>query len=504
MVKTDRNIIRGLLILSYVFVISILLFLISTIFNYFNTGADRSKMLHINIKKTDKYLPKITWKENGNEGRFMDSQTLLDIENDYLDAWHVRHIAYKTNKILSIDDYYTENAQKSILHFIEKHITNDITIESTTLEHHPDILFFSEDGQLVVLEDKNILEYKKMYVGNKLVTEDTEVANYKIILLLEDGFWRIRHFVKEKTTSYNKKSTPVSSPFLNIRGINYYPQKTPWNMFGEQFDIDVINRDFEIIRDACLNSIRVFVPYVDFGKAKVKKDKLDKLTQVLDSAEKNGLKVILTLFDFYGNYEVLDWTLNHRHAESIVTALKDHEALLAWDIKNEPNLDFKSRGKNDVIAWLKHMIYLIKSIDTTHPITIGWSDAESATILKDDVDFVSFHYYEDLENFESIYQTLQQKITDRPIVLGEFGISSYSGLWKPFGGSEEDQAAYYQEMQKVIKKHHIPFMSWTLYDFKKIPAGVVGTRPWRTNPQKEFGFINLNGDKKASFKFIAE
>ncbi|MFK8058769.1 MAG: glycoside hydrolase family 2 TIM barrel-domain containing protein, partial [Polaribacter sp.] len=216
-----------------------------------------------------------------------------------------------------------------------------------------------------------------------------------------------------------------------------------------------------------------------------------------------GLKVVVTLFDFYGNYNLLDWTLNHRHAEKIVEKFKNHKAILAWDVKNEPNLDFDSRGKENVTVWLSFMIDLIKSIDTKHPVTIGWSNIKSATILKEKVDFVSFHYYEDIENFESEYLALKSKIKDKPIILQEFGVSSYGGLWRPFVSSNEDQANYHQEIQKVLTKNSIPFMSWTLYDFDKIPKEVLGRLPWRTNPQKKFGFISSTGIKKPAFKYIS-
>lgn len=504
MVKIDMNIIRSLIILSYTLIISVLIFLISSSFSYLNTGADRSKLLHTEVRKLDQYLPKTTWKSDGNEGRFVDPQTLGEIENDYLDAWYVRHVAYKTNKVVGIDDYYTDNARKNIFHFIEQHKKNNISIESTTIEHHPDILFFSEDGQLIVLEDKNVIEYKKVYERKKLISEITEVSTYKMILLLEDGFWRIRHLVKENTKILEENNTRDTINPLKIKGINYYPQATPWDMFGNKFDIEIIKKDFEIIKNAGLNTIRIFIPYEDFGKAKVKEDKLKKLKLVLDSAETANIDVMVTLFDFYGNYDVLDWTLNHRHIEKIVSEFKNHKAILAWDVKNEPNLDFKSRGKKNVISWLKSMISIIKSIDTKHPITIGWSDAESAPILQENIDFVSFHYYKELNNFESEFLALKEKIKDRPIVLGEFGISSYGGIWKPFSGSEKKQALYFKKMQEVIKKHTIPFISWTLYDFNKIPASVVGKRPWRVYPQKKFGFINKDGLKKPSFAHISE
>ena len=91
---------------------------ISALFSYLNTGADRSKMLHTEIRKVEQYIPKVAWEPLQNEGRAMDNQTLNALENDYLDAWYVKQVAYRTNKTAGIKDYYTDSARKNILDFI--------------------------------------------------------------------------------------------------------------------------------------------------------------------------------------------------------------------------------------------------------------------------------------------------------------------------------------------------------------------------------------------------
>lgn len=502
MVKLNRQIIRVLVITFYILIIALIISGLSALFAYLNTGADRSTILHTEIKKIDQYLPKVMWSELNNEGRPMDDVTLKKIEHDYLDAWYVKHIANKTNLKNGIEDFYTDNARENLYKFIDLNLSKNITIESTTLEHHPTLEFFSEDGQLAVITDKNVIEYKRIFKDESLQLETTEISTYKIILLLEDGFWRIRHFIKEKTEDYVPEINQIPTEKLDIKGINYYPQDTPWNMFGDVFSEDIIEKDFRLIKDAGLNTVRLFIPYETFGKAAVFNDKLDRLKQTLVLAEKQNIKVVLTLFDFYGDYRVLDWTLNMRHAETIVSELKKYNSLLAWDIKNEPNLDFDSRGETQVIAWLNTMVTFIKSIDDSHPVTIGWSNSKSATLLKDKVDFVSFHYYDNLNDLNSALKSLKEKIKSKPIVLGEFGMSSYNGFWKPFGNSEKDQADYHKKAQEIIAENNLQFMSWTLYDFKEIPKEVVGRLPWRKNIQKRFGFINQSGAKKEAFEFI--
>jgi hypothetical protein len=504
MVKMNKNLLRSALIISYVIIIAVIIGGISSLFSYLNTGADRSSILHTEIQKIDQYIPTVVWAPLHNEGRPMDEQTLARLENNYLDAWYIKQVAYKANAIEGVEDYYTENARKNLYETIAYNEAGGITIEGTTLEHHPTLDFFSEDGQLAVLTDHDVVEYKRMYKDNILVLETKEVSTYKVMFLLEDGFWRIRHIIKETTNAYTEKEDATTLKEVVINGINYYPQATPWDMFGDGFDAEIISDDFKIIQDAGLQSIRIFVPYDDFGKANVQADKLKKLEQTLDIAEHYNLKVMVTLFDFYGDYSVLDWTLNRRHAQTIVYKLKDHAALYGWDIKNEPNLDFESRGKEQVIAWLDMMTDFVKSTDTQHPVTIGWSNAESAPILKDQVDVVSFHFYEDLDILEEVYISLKKQIPQKPIVMSEFGISSYKGLWNPLGNSEKEQATYHKKAQDILTKNKISFMSWTLYDFVEIPKEVVGRLPWRKNNQKQFGFIDEEGDEKPAFQYMSK
>ncbi|PIB33625.1 glycosyl hydrolase family 5 [Gaetbulibacter sp. 5U11] len=502
MVGLNKNILRTILIISYIMIVALIISGISGLFSYLNTGADRSTMLHTEIQKIEQYAPKLIWEPLQNEGRPMDNENLNALQNDYLDAWYVKQVAYKTNKTAGIKDYYTDSARENLYSFIELNKAENTTIEATTLNHNPTLEFFSEDGQLAVVTDRDVVEYKRVFKAEKLVLETTETSTYKMVFLLEDGFWRIRHLVKESTKPYLPEIAKIETDSLVIKGINYYPKATPWNMFGDAFAKDTIANDFKIIKNAGLNSVRIFVQYDDFGKANVNPKKLEKLKQTLDAAEENGLKVVITLFDFYGDYSIMNWTLNQRHAETIVSTFKDHNALIAWDIKNEPNLDFDSRGKDMVIAWLDNMIDLVKSIDKVHPVTIGWSNTQSAPILKDKVDIVSFHYYEDLSELDEAIKTMKKEIPNKPLVLQEFGISSYNGFWKPLGSNVEDQANYHKKIQEIIATNKLQFMSWTLYDFVDVPKAVVGSRPWRRNTQKHFGFIDKNGVKKTSFKYI--
>ncbi|KEZ92300.1 cellulase family glycosylhydrolase [Nonlabens ulvanivorans] len=501
--RTNKNILRGGLIAFYILIIALITLGISSLYSYLNTGADRSTMLHTEQIQERYYIPIIEWDTTSIKGRPLDATTLKSIEEDYLNAWYVRARALKNNTLTGIEDYYTASATTKVTELINFNLSNQITVAMTSLEHHPKVEFFSEDGQLIVLTDTDVLEHEQLYKEGVFLNKTSSLNTYKIILLLEDGYWRIRQFVK--VSSQDRLKELSSNPLnLNLKGINYYPKSSPWDTFGTQFNKDTIATDFKIIKNAGLNSIRIFVGYEDFGKEHVSADKLEKLRVLLDQAQLADLKVLVTLFDFYGNYSVSDWTMTQQHLLQIVQTVKDHDALLGWDIKNEPDLDYSSRNKDVVESWLEHMIYRIKLIDDAHPITIGWSNTSSAAALVDQVDFVTFHYYEPLNELETALTELKTVTGLKKIAVTEYGVSSYSGIWNLMGSSEEDQANYHKEAQELLDKNKLAFMSWTLYDFESVPENVTGTYPWRRNPQKFYGFLDSRGKKKSSFKYISQ
>ncbi|MBT8281339.1 MAG: glycosyl hydrolase family 5, partial [Muriicola sp.] len=144
----------------------------------------------------------------------------------------------------------------------------------------------------------------------------------------------------------------------------------------------------------------------------------------------------------------------------------------------------------------------VKKIDPHHPVTIGWSSVNAAMNLEEQLDFISYHYYDSPELFEPALYVLRSKLKDKPIMISEFGLSSYSGLWNVFKGSEEKQADYYSQMVSQFEKGQISFLSWTLYDFEDIPVDVVGRLPWRRAPQKRYGLMGSDGRIKPAYEFM--
>jgi hypothetical protein len=153
-------------------------------------------MLHLEKETITTYLPKVTWEKLTNVGREMDKKTLKTIEKNYLFSWQVKNRAFEVNSKKGLLDFYTQKAQLNLFHAIDYNLKNKISIESTTIKHSPQLNFYSEDGLQIVFTDKNVVEFQKIYKDKKLITQIQDTATYKVMMLLEDGFWRVRHMVK--------------------------------------------------------------------------------------------------------------------------------------------------------------------------------------------------------------------------------------------------------------------------------------------------------------------
>lgn len=504
MISRSKNLYRALLLTSFLVVNGAIIYGIAAGWSFLNTGADRSTMLHLSGTLEEAYFPQVTWDLDQQEGRPMELQTLSELERDYRNAWYVRSLGLLNNDRFGLDDYFTKDAREKLFRQLDLNIAAQITVKSTTLKHNPQLDFYSLDGKLVVLTDHNVEGYRQIFREGSLIYEGRTQESFQVILLLEDGFWRIRQLVKIPNKIQSAAVPAQEFSLDNYMGINYYPKGQPWELFGENFDPTSIEEDFVTLAKAGFNSVRIFVPYEDFGNAQVPELALGQLRKVLDLAQIQQLQVLVTLFDFYGNYDILDWTRTYRHAETVVNALKDHPALLGWDLKNEPDLDFENRGKENVLNWLGILSENMRTWDPHHPLTIGWSTPEAAVHLKEEVDFISFHYYGEPEALEARYRDLKEVAGDKPLVLEEFGKSSYSGFWNVFSGSEDKQANYLKELQSFIAEEELSSFLWTLHDFDQVPNRVVGRLPWRKAYQRHFGILGTAGNPKAAFEIVAD
>ena len=141
----NKNIYRGTLIVSFIALNALIIYGISAVLAYLNTGAERTTMLHTAVESKTMYLPNITWEDKLASDRPMEAQTLKELQNDYLNAWYIKSVALQTNLKNGIENYYTDSARVHIFNQIKYNKNHNIHIESTTTNHNPELYFYSQD-----------------------------------------------------------------------------------------------------------------------------------------------------------------------------------------------------------------------------------------------------------------------------------------------------------------------------------------------------------------------
>lgn len=486
---------------------------------YFQSGADPAAALNLapNVPP-DLDIP-VRWRPDPPD----TGETLGDLEraeatSAYLGAWLQWSISYGRGAPYGLGGFFAGPALAQTEATVRAAADGGLRITQTNLEHRPRLRFYAAGGALLAFRDEGarVVQIIRDASGAVVYTGEA-VAPYDVVMVRDDGRWKIRSLVRQggsllgpprragvaagRVRADGTRLTLDGRPFL-VAGINYYPQATPWEQFWPSYDGAAVDADFARVRALGLTTVRVFVPYAQFGGEQVAPERLAQLGDLLGRAEAAGLRVIVTLFDFHTGYDPLLWPKADRHLEAILGRLGDHPAVLAWDLKNEPDLDFDAAGEATVTAWLAHTARLARELAPRALLTVGWSSAEAASTLADHLDLVSFHFYAPADELPAAFAAL--RATGRPVLLSEFGLPTWNSPLFPGGHGEAEQAVYYAEVLAAQRRAGgAGFLAWTLYDFTRVPATVAGRWPWQTGPQRHLGVLRADGSPKAAAALLA-
>lgn len=217
----------------------------------------------------------------------------------------------------------------------------------------------------------------------------------------------------------------------------------------ETFDVASIGWELSIAEKLGFNTFRVFLPYLVW-----KSDPdglLRRLSQLLDSADAHGQKVMPVLLDdckFSGEEPYLgvqqpsrpgrilsSWTPSPGHdvvrdprqwpgvedyVRSVVAHFADDPRIVVWDVYNEPG---NFGLEEETVPLLRRAFAAAREAGPRQPLTAGAWRAPSFTTGCDRTalelsDVVSFHCYEDLDDTVSAITTL--RALGRPLVCTEW------------------------------------------------------------------------------------
>ena len=412
-------------------------------------------------------------------------------------AWQALAAAQSTGNEYILTDSFIgvalDRAQKSV---------SDASVHGgriAVLQQSAQPLFFHKDGTVLQLELQTVTArylVSDQDLIHHQITHDTGV----VTLIQQTRGWRV--FSYERRSEVPLRLIKPRWNRANLYGVNYYPSDTPWRNFWRDFDVQIISRDMDHVKNLGGNVVRIFLSYQDFLDPTTAKINITNLTQFLDIARKKRLLVIPTLFDLKPSFGPGTWAIDVEYLEGVLPVLATSNQIAFIDIKNEANLDFVAHDKAEILAWLRTMIALTRELSPETPISIGWSSSAHAGTLVDDLDVVSYHAFGAPKDTETGLRRARALSNGLPVVVSEIGASSYSFA---FGlpGSEGRQARILRDQLKKLE-NSAGVLVWTLHDFDEVDPSVFGVSPWRRNLQTAFGLYRVDGSEKPAARVVRQ
>lgn len=278
-----------------------------------------------------------------------------------------------------------------------------------------------------------------------------------------------------------------------VQGVNYYPARAPWRRFLTAADLADVRYELGLLASTGFNTLRLFLWHEALftcpGNGAVPvMDAFVRLDAIIREAAAHGFRLILTLND------LPDLTINPLYEQPsyvadqivfLVERYRDEGTILAWDLRNEGDVDYRPVGeigggfaREEVLAWLAETSVLVRAHDENHLVTAGWFRDTEATIPF--VDVVSLHHWDTAEVLRDRVARLQS-LTDKPILLEEFGYST-------FQHTEAEQGRLLRETIQAAEYDGLSgWLIWTAFDFSTDVTCVLPACPSEDSMQHHFG-----------------
>ncbi len=290
----------------------------------------------------------------------------------------------------------------------------------------------------------------------------------------------------------------------SLKVINYYPAHDGWTYMWTRWQPQAIDADFARIASANANGVRVIVHPSVFGFPDPEVAQMRKLAEVVSIAERHGLRVQLTLFDWWLDYGKL--TESKHWADAILSPYHDDPRIAFIELQNE-----LESADPAALVWARSMIPCVREVAGAIPITISVSGSDSVPGLKRLVDaqlgldFYDLHYYGKAALAYHTFKQARMVVGSMPLRIGETGYATYDpedtsdgtdARWR-----ESAQAVFFRTLALAAQENNLPPVApWILWDF--VPDAVPTTRSTPRPSLYAYGLLRVDGTEKPAMATI--
>jgi hypothetical protein len=291
-----------------------------------------------------------------------------------------------------------------------------------------------------------------------------------------------------------------------LKLINYFPARSSWAYMWEDFHTRVINQDMARMAVLHANAVRIIVSTAAFGFPRPHSQDMAELRQVIGLARQHGLRVQLTLFDGFGDWEAIQGS--REWARSLLAPYAGDREIAFIELRNE--IDPVSPAQ---MTWTRDLLPYAETLAQGVPVTVSVTGgAPMVAELRRQLgpvkpDFWDLHYYGVAGGAYATFAAARAIVRPDLLYIGEFGFSTWPGNaglvpGLPLSQQELDayQAYYYASVEAAAKAAGLPPAApWTLNDFSRAHT------PAQPSPAEYFyGMYRLNGSAKSAAAVISQ
>jgi len=477
--------------------------------------------------------------------RSMEPLTRDDITDAWLRGWSQIAIVANTGESAGLEEYFTNSAQQALA----QDRGNWLGLPVHQIGHELALTFYSEDGSVAAFTATRSRLLRRTPNGDTSVWFDA-VESYDVVLLLEDGNWRVQHWVRRSADGvwWSEAPPPARAPIRDrVTAIAYLPQDAtsatlfatapetteetdagarppselaatdpdlasdaeldsvaeapspqPWT-----FDAEVIEADLGRIRSLGVNAIQIPLNFHTLRGRHISTEELERVELLMDIAATEGLLVIVTLFDGRSDHRVLNWDADEDHLAAIVELLAEHPALLAWDLQDnaDETIGVEGVGHDLLHAWIGHMSRALRSIDDVTPTTITWSTLAAAAEAPVLTDMISVEAPSDPAEIDAMVADLRALHPNRPILLKAPTPHTHTSIG-PGGRTEKEQAAFVADVRLAQRRLGVTgAIIGPLWDLS-LPPTDAGRVPIGLGARMHVGLLRADGTAKPAARAL--
>lgn len=178
----------------FLFTLALSTYLLSISFQYFLSGATTVNKYDLGLGQLSNHNPKCTWlADDENIQGVINPFLRKDIKKSYLDAWGILNLSLRHKSNLGLEENFTDTK----VDILSRQLSSRDTIIRDDLDHNLQLHFLSYDKQVVSFTDRAVILQTTIKAGPQTIRK-IDTSDYKIVMTLNDGKWRVNKFVRTK------------------------------------------------------------------------------------------------------------------------------------------------------------------------------------------------------------------------------------------------------------------------------------------------------------------